>query len=104
MTLVSRGNVAKDMIFLIRIPFLPLQSDAPLSSSLYEANYIRKWEHEKYDLNITRTEIIITTSFLLFLMRITITVVIYNFKLCGIFEKMTSFTQILNQGLEQKEY
>ena len=27
----------------------------------------------------------------------------YNFNQCGVFEKMTSFTQILNQDLEQGE-
>jgi len=38
---------------------------------------------------------------LLFFMRTGVLVVYYNFNPCGIFENMTSFSPVLNQGLEQ---
>ena len=36
-------------------------------------------------------------------MRIVVLIFYYNFNPCGIFEKIMSFTQILNQGLEQEK-
>jgi len=38
---------------------------------------------------------------LFFFMRTGVLIVNYNFNPCGIFENMTSFSPVLNQGLEQ---
>ena len=70
---------------------------------------LRKWRH--FLKNTTRVEIIITIStaihiknnkhFGSYIRAIFDISCYYNFNPCGIFEKMTSFSPILNQDLEQ---